>query len=112
MKNAFWVGFGEHVGDAITQKLLDSSSNKILYRYGLHPADDLHCNKCLLTDLEEPGGPNKPKPSHLLNPVRILTNLSVNPWLNIIQMTSSVEPSSYPPIKRVKDTEHPLNKRS
>ena len=26
----FWVGFGEHVGDAITHKLLDSSSNKIV----------------------------------------------------------------------------------
>ena len=30
-KHAFWVGFGEHVGDAITHKLLDSSSNKIIY---------------------------------------------------------------------------------
>ena len=29
-----------------------------------------------------------PNPSHLLNPIRILTNLSANPWLNIIQMTS------------------------
>ena len=24
-KHAFWVGLGEHVGDAITHKLLDSS---------------------------------------------------------------------------------------
>ena len=31
-KHAFWVGFGEHVGDAATHKLLDSSSNKIIYR--------------------------------------------------------------------------------
>ena len=31
-KHAFWDGFGEHVGDAITHKLLDSSSNKIIYR--------------------------------------------------------------------------------
>ena len=30
-KHAFWVGFGEHVGNAITHKLLDSSSNKIIY---------------------------------------------------------------------------------
>ena len=30
-KHAFGVGFGEHVGDAITNKLLDSSSNKIIY---------------------------------------------------------------------------------
>ena len=31
-KHAYWVGFGEHVGDAITHKLMDSSSNKIIYR--------------------------------------------------------------------------------
>ena len=30
-KHAFWVGFGEHVVDTITHKLLDYSSNKILY---------------------------------------------------------------------------------
>ena len=32
-KYAFWVGFGEHVGDAITHKLLESLPNKILYRF-------------------------------------------------------------------------------
>ena len=31
-KHTNWVGFGEHVGDAIAHKLLDSSSNKITYR--------------------------------------------------------------------------------
>ena len=87
-EHAFWVGFGEHVGDAITHKLLDSSSNKILYRSAVHPADDLHPNKHLLTDLGEPVGSNKPKPIHLINPVRMLTNVSVDPWLNIIQMTA------------------------
>ena len=61
-KHAFWVGFGEHVGDAITHKLLDSSSSKILYRSAVHPADDLHPNKHLFTDLGEPVGSNKPKP--------------------------------------------------
>ena len=44
-KHAFWVAFGEHVGDAITHKLLDSSSNKILYRSAVHPADGHHPNK-------------------------------------------------------------------
>ena len=29
---ARWVGFGEHVGDALTQKLLDDDTKKILYR--------------------------------------------------------------------------------
>ena len=50
-KHAFWVGFGEYVGDAITHKLLDSSSNKILYKSAVCPADDIHPNKHLLTDL-------------------------------------------------------------
>ena len=31
-KHAFSIGFGEHVGDAITHKLLESSSNKVIYR--------------------------------------------------------------------------------
>ena len=47
-KHAFWVGFGEHVGDAITHKLLDSSSDKLIYRSDVHSADDIHPNKCLL----------------------------------------------------------------
>ena len=60
--HAFWVGFGEHVGDAITHKLLDSSSNKIIYQSAVCPADDLHPNKHLLTDLGESVGSNKPNP--------------------------------------------------
>ena len=61
-KHAFGVGFGEHVDDAITHQLLDSSSNKILYRSAVCPADNLHPNKHLLTYLGEPMGSNKPKP--------------------------------------------------
>ena len=61
-KHAFWVGFGEHVGHAITDKLLDSSSNKIIHRSAVRPADDIHPKKHLLPDLGEPEGSNKPKP--------------------------------------------------
>ena len=61
-KHAFCVGFGEHVGDAITHKLLDSSSHKIIYKSSVHPADDIHPNKCLLSALGEPEGSNRPKP--------------------------------------------------
>ena len=61
-KHAFWVGIAEHVGDAITHKLLDSSSNKIIYRSAVHPADDIYPNKYLLSDLGESVGSNKPKP--------------------------------------------------
>ena len=66
-KHAFWVGFGGHVGDAITHKLLDSSSQKIIYRSALDTADDVHPNKHLLTDLEKPVGSNKPKPITFVN---------------------------------------------
>ena len=31
-KHAFWGCYGEHVGDAVTHELLDSSSNKAIYR--------------------------------------------------------------------------------
>ena len=61
-KHAFRVGFGEHVGDATTPKLLDSSSNMIIYRSAVHPVDHLHPNKHLLPDLGESDGSNKPPP--------------------------------------------------
>ena len=60
--HASGVGFGEHVGDAITHKLLDSSSNKMIYRSAVCPSDDLHPNKHLVTDLGESVRSNKPKP--------------------------------------------------
>ena len=58
-KHAFWVSFGEHAGDAITHKVLDSSLHKILYGSAVHPADDLHPNTHLLSDVGESVGPNK-----------------------------------------------------
>ena len=60
-KHAFWVGFGAHVGDTITHKLLDSSSDKIIYRSAVHIAGDLCPNKHSLPDLGESEGSNKPK---------------------------------------------------
>ena len=61
-KHEFWVGFGEHVGDAITHKPLDSSSHKTIYQSAVHPADKLHPNKHLLPDVGESEGSNKPPP--------------------------------------------------
>ena len=87
-KHAFGVGFGEHVGDAIMHKLLESSSNKIIYRSAVHLADDIHPNKHLLPDLGESEGSNKPKPITFVISHQDLDNLSVNPWQNTIQMTS------------------------
>ena len=61
-----WVGFGEDVGDPVSHKLLDSSSHKIIYRSTVCPADDIHSNNCLLSDLGESEGSNKPKPITLV----------------------------------------------
>ena len=33
----FWVGFGEHSGDAMTHKLLDKITQKIIYRSAVRP---------------------------------------------------------------------------
>ena len=53
-KHACWVRFGEHVGDDITHKLLDSSSQKIIYKSAVCSADHIHLNMLLLTDSGEP----------------------------------------------------------
>ena len=33
----YWVGFGEHCGDAMTHKILDQDSQKIIYRSAVRP---------------------------------------------------------------------------
>ena len=33
----YWVGFGEHCGDAMTQKMLDHDTQKIIYRSAVRP---------------------------------------------------------------------------
>ena len=45
-----WVGFGEHVGDAVTHKCLDDDTKKILYRSAIRPSDSAHPNKRLVPD--------------------------------------------------------------
>ena len=110
-KHEFWVGFGEHVGDTITHKLLDSSSNKFLYRSAVCTANDIHPNKCLLKDLGRPVGSNKPKPitfvkSHQDLDKSVSKSMAEHSPDGLIGGTFLL-----PPIKRVKDIEHPSNKR-
>ena len=57
---ARWVGFGEHVGDALTHKLLDTDTKKILYRSAVRPSDSAHPNKRLVTDGGESSQTPKP----------------------------------------------------
>ena len=54
------VGFGEHVGDALTHKLLDDDTKKILYRSAVRPSDSAHPNKRLVSDGGESSQTPKP----------------------------------------------------
>ena len=51
---AFWVGFGEHCGDAMTHKLLDKISQKIIYRRAVRPITKANPNHRLEVDGGEP----------------------------------------------------------
>ena len=57
---ARWVGFGEHVGDALTHKLLDDDTKKILYRSAVRPYDSTHPNWHLVPDGGESSQTPKP----------------------------------------------------
>ena len=59
---AHWVGFGEHVGDALTHKLLDDDTKKILYRSAVRPSDSAHPNKRLVPD----GGESSKTPKRIV----------------------------------------------
>ena len=48
-KYTYWVGFGEHVGNAITHRLLDSSSQWVIYKLAVCPADDIHLPQQVFT---------------------------------------------------------------
>ena len=88
---ARWVGFGEHVRDALTHKLLDDDTKKILYRSAVRPSDSVHPNKRLVPD----GGESSktPNPLSLSGLGKMIVNLLPNPWQNITLMTLLAGPS-------------------
>ena len=47
---AFWVGFGEHCGDAMTHKLLDKITQKIIYGSAVRPLTKSNPNHRLIED--------------------------------------------------------------
>ena len=59
---ARWVGFGEHVGDALTPKLLDDDTKKILNRSAVRPSDSTHPHKHLVSD----GGESSQTPNPIV----------------------------------------------
>ena len=52
---AFWVGFGEHCGNAMTHKLLDKITQKIIYRSAVRPITKSNPNHRLDRDGGESG---------------------------------------------------------
>ena len=57
---AHWGGFGEHVGDALTHKLLDDETKNILYRSAFRPSDSAHPYMRLVPDGGETSKTPKP----------------------------------------------------
>ena len=71
---ACWVGFGEHVDDALIHKLLDDDTKKILYRSAVGPSDSAHPHKRLVPD--EGRAPRPPNPLSLSGLGKIRVNLT------------------------------------
>ena len=57
---AFWVGFGEHCGDAMTHKLLDKITQKIIYRSAVRPLIKSNPNHRLTGDGGDPSTSKQP----------------------------------------------------
>ena len=57
---AFWLGFGEHCGDAMTHKLLDKITQKIIYRSAVRPITKANPNHRLEVDGGETSTSKKP----------------------------------------------------
>ena len=91
---ARWVGFGEHVGDALTHKLLDDDTKKILYRSAVRDPQILPIPATVwyLMERRAPRPPNQLSFSGL---GKIIVNLLPNPWQNTTLMILLVGPS-YP----------------
>ena len=79
---ARWVGFGEHVDDALTHKLLDDGTKKILYRSAVRDWYQM-----------EGRAPRPPNPLSLSGLGKMIVNLLPNPWKNVTLMTLLAGPS-------------------
>ena len=97
---ARWVGFGDHVGDALTHKLLDDDTKKILYRSPVRPSESANPNKRLVPD----GGESSqtPNPLSLSGLGKMIVNLLPNPWQNTTLMILLAGPSYSQRMKKEK----------
>ena len=88
---ARWVGFGEHVGDALTHKLLDDDTKKILYRSAESPQILLIPTR--IWYLMEGRAPRPPNQLSLSGLGKMIINLIPNPWQNTTLMILLAGPS-------------------
>ena len=56
----YWVGFGEHCGDAMTHKVLDHDTQKIIYRSAVRPKKSSSPNHRLAPHGGEVSAPSDP----------------------------------------------------
>ena len=56
----YWVGFGEHCGDAMTHKILDHDTQKIIYRSAVRPKKSSTPNHRLAPHGEEVSASSAP----------------------------------------------------
>ena len=75
---AFWVVFGEHCGDAMTHKLLDTITQKIIYRSAVRPITKANPNHRLAEDEGQYSSDQE---------MMMLIHLTSSLWLNLILMT-------------------------
>ena len=97
---ARWVGFGEHVGDALTHKLLDDDTKKILYRSAVRPSDSAIPTRDWYQ--MEGRAPRPPNQLSLSGLGKMIVNLLPNPWQNTTLMILLVGPSYSQRMKRGK----------
>ena len=85
---ARWVGFGEHIGDALTHKLLDDDTKKILYRY-----PQILPIPTSIWYLMEGRAPRPPNQLSLSGLGKMIVNLLPNPFQNTTLMILLAGPS-------------------
>ena len=71
----YWVGFGEHCGDAMTHKILDHDTQKIIYRSAARPKKSSTPNHRLATHGGEVSASSDPSEDKISDMIYIKTQV-------------------------------------
>ena len=63
-RGGYWVGFGEHCGDAMTHKILDHDTQKVIYRSAVRPMKSSTPNHRLAPEVSASSDPSEDKISY------------------------------------------------